>query len=120
MKGTKDRHRITYKARAATCQTCPMKSRCTTSSRRYIYRDLYEELRERMSLRTTPSVMELRRCTAEHPFGALKYRIFGHPRLMLRGVDGAKIEIGVAIMAYNLKRIYNVLGGRKMSAALAT
>ncbi|HEV2175011.1 MAG TPA: transposase, partial [Nitrospira sp.] len=42
----KDRHRITYKARAATCQTRPMKSRCTTSSRCYVYRDLYEELRE--------------------------------------------------------------------------
>ena len=64
--------------------------------------------------------MRLRRCTVEHPFGTLKYRIFGNPRFLLRGVDGAAVEIGLGIMAYNLKRIINVLGGRKMTAAMAT
>lgn len=116
----KDRHRVIYKASAAACAACPLKSRCTVSSRRYLYRDLYGEVRERMSQRATPAVMSLRRCTAEHPFGTLKYRIFGHPRLLLRGVAGARIEMGLAIMAYNLKRMMNVLGGRKMAAALAT
>ncbi len=33
---------------------------------------------------------------------------------------GAQIEVGLAIMADNLKRMTNVLGGRNMSAALAT
>lgn len=116
----KDRHRAIYKAPAAACGACPLKSRCTLSSRRYLYRDLYDAVRERMSRRATPAVMRLRRCTAEHPFGTLKYRIFGHPRLLLRGLAGARIEIGLGIMAYNLKRMMNVLGGRQMAAALAT
>ena len=64
--------------------------------------------------------MRLRRCTVEHPFAALKYRIFGHPRFLLRGVAGATIEIGLATMAYNLKRMVHVLGGAKLAAMMAS
>ena len=40
-----------------------------------------------------------RRSTVEHPFATIKYRIFGHPRLLMRGLSGARIEIGIATMA---------------------
>jgi transposase len=63
--------------------------------------------------------MRLRRCIVEHPFATLKYRIFGNPRFLLRGLRGAQTEIGLATMAYNLKRMINVLGGHKLAAALA-
>jgi hypothetical protein len=62
--------------------------------------------------------MKLRRCTVEHPFAAIKYRIFGHPRLLMRGLTGARAEIGIATMAYNLKRITNVLGAAKLTKEL--
>jgi len=42
------------------------------------------------------------------PFATMKYRIFGHPRLLMRGSFGARVEIGLATMAYTLKRITNV------------
>jgi len=29
----------------------------------------------------------------------MKYRIFGHPRLLMRGLSGAKVEFGLATMA---------------------
>lgn len=61
--------------------------------------------------------MRLRRSTVEHPFGTLKYRIFGHPRLLLRGLHGAQTEIGIAIMAYNLKRMVNLLGAKHLTQA---
>ena len=41
-----------------------------------------------------------------------------HPRLLMRGLSGAKVEIGLATMAYNLKRITNVLGATKVTEAL--
>jgi transposase len=63
--------------------------------------------------------MRLRRCTVEHPFATLKYRIFGHPRFLLRGLCGARTEISLATMVYNLKRMIHVLGGGKLAAALA-
>jgi hypothetical protein len=36
----------------------------------------------------------------------------------MRGLSGAKIEIGLATMAYNLKRITNVLGATKLTEVL--
>jgi hypothetical protein len=36
----------------------------------------------------------------------------------MRGLSGAKVEIGLATMAYNLKRITNVLGATKVTEAL--
>jgi Transposase DDE domain len=62
--------------------------------------------------------LKSRRSTVEHPFATMKYRIFGHPRLLMRGLSGAKVEIGLATMAYNLKRITNVLGATKVTEAL--
>ena len=56
--------------------------------------------------------------TVEHPFATIKYRIFGHPRLLMRGLSGAKVEMGFATMAYNLKRITNLLGATKLTEAL--
>ena len=63
--------------------------------------------------------MQLRRSVVEHPFGTLKYRIFGHPRLLLRGLSGARTEIALAILAYNLKRMVNLLGATRLIQTLA-
>src|SRR6185437_6884623 len=71
-----------------------------------------------LSAYDSPQAMRLRRSTVEHPFAALKYRIFGHPRLLLRGTRGAEIEIGLATMAYNLQRIFNLLGGATLTQKL--
>jgi Transposase DDE domain len=60
----------------------------------------------------------IHRRTVEHPFATIKYRIFGHPHLSMRGLSGAKVEIGLATMAYNLKRMTNVLGATKLTEAL--
>jgi len=38
----------------------------------------------------------------------------GHPRFLLRGLRGAQTEISLAVTAYNLKRMLNILGGRKL------
>jgi hypothetical protein len=73
----------------------------------------------RMQQRTTPEVMRLRAATVELPFAALKYRIFGHPRFLLRGLAGAQTEISLATLIYNLKRMLNVLGGCQLRDALS-
>ena len=113
----KDRY-IMYRASSGDCGTCSLKSRCTQAPRRGLARHLYEDALNRMQERVTPEAMRLRRCTVEHPFATIKYRIFGHPRLLMRGLSGARVEIGLATMAYNLKRITNVLGATKLTEAL--
>jgi len=113
----KDRYTM-YKASSSDCGGCALKSRCTQAPRRGLARHLYEDALIRLEERMTPEAMRLRRSTVEHPFATIKYRIFGHPRLLLRGLSGAKTEISIATMAYNLKRITNVLGAMSLIEAL--
>jgi transposase len=58
-----------------------------------------------MHERATPEIMLLRRSTVELPFSFLMHRIFGLPRFLLRGLDGSRTEMSLAILAYNLKRM---------------
>ena len=109
---------VLYQASAADCGICAMKPRCTKSAQRMLSRHLDDDALNRMHQRATPELMRLRRSTVEHPFGTLKYRIFGHPRLLLRGLSGAKTEIAIAVMAYNLKRMVNLLGATRLTSAL--
>jgi hypothetical protein len=41
-----------------------------------------------------------------------------HPRFLLRGLWGAQTEISLALDTYKRKRMLNILGGRKLHAAL--
>ncbi len=109
-----------YASQAAVCGACPLKSQCTVSSRRLVKRHLHEGALQRMHARATAAAMRLRRSTVEHPFATLKYRIFGHPRFLLRGLRGAQTEISIAVMVYNLKRMMKVIGAKQMCAALAS
>jgi transposase len=114
----KDRS-VTYTTRKNVCDSCALKSRCTLGPRRYVSRNVHEDALQRMQQRTTAEVMRLRGSTAEHPFATIKYRIFGYPRFLLRGTSGAQTEISLGTMAYNLKRMLNVLGSSQLRDALA-
>ncbi len=109
---------VRYAARPEVRGAGPQKSRCPTGAHRSVSRHLHEEALQRMHQRATPEAMRLRRSTVEHPFANLQYRIFGHPRFLPRGLRGAQTEVSLAVTAYNLKRMLNILGGRKLQAAL--
>jgi transposase len=111
---------IKYSPLPGTCDSCHLKTNCTGATRRVVQRHLYEDALSRMHQRTTAEAMRMRRSTVEHPFGTLKYHIFGHPRFLLRGINGAQTEMSLATMAYNLKRMLNILGGQKLAASIAS
>jgi len=73
-----------YKASSVDCSSCSLKSRCTLAPRRGLARHLYEDALNWME----QQAMRLRRCTVEHPFATIKYRIFGHRSLLMRGLTG--------------------------------
>jgi len=106
---------IVYAGHPDICQACPLKSRCTVGPRRLLKKHLHEAALERMQRRATPDAMRLRRALAEHPFAALKYHIFGHPRFLLRGLQGAQTETSLAILVYNLKRMIHLVGAQTLS-----
>ena len=111
---------VYYAAQPEVCGACVLKARCTNGKQRWVSRHLHEDALQRMQQRATPEMMRLRRSTVEHPFAAIKYHIFGHPRFLLRGLQGAQAEISLATTVYNLKRMLKVLGGIRLRVALAS
>ena len=103
------------------CASCRLKKRCTTGHQRHIMRHLFEDALQRLRRRIEqyPEAMRLRRSTAEHPFGTIKYEIFGHPRFLMRSRWGAGSEMALAILGYNLKRALNVMGIGELMKKLA-
>jgi len=109
---------VVYEAREHDCQSCPLKRQCTSSRRRQVTRHLYEAALQRTATRTRGRHMRLRRSVVEHPFATLKYQIFGHPRFVMRGFNGAATEMALAVLAYNIKRAMTVLGTTEMQRLL--
>lgn len=109
-----------YQATIADCAICPLKNRCTKTSRRYLTRHAHEAAFERMEqrMRDHPEMMVSRRSIVEHPFGNLKQWLFGNGRFLLRQLKGARAEMALAVQAYNLKRAIKVLGAQQLMALM--
>lgn len=107
---------VIYAAAPEACGACALKACCTSAAQRLVSRHLHDAALQRMQQRATPAMLRLRRSTVELPFAFLKYRVFGHPRFLLRGLTGAQTEISLATMAYNLKRMMKALGGNQLAA----
>ncbi len=104
---------VIYAARSpSTCGQCPVKGQCTSGTQRYISRHQDEAVYEHTQARLAshPEMMALRRQTVEPPFGTIKERILGNARLLLRGLGGARAELNLAVLAYNFRRVTNLLG----------
>jgi len=72
-------------------------------------------MRERM-LRE-PEKLALRKRLVEHPFGTVK-RAFNQGYLLLRGLKNVVGEVGFTMLAYNMRRVLNILGPGFMRAFL--
>jgi len=108
-----------YTARARDCAGCALKPQCTTSDRRNVTRSVHEDAAQANAKRVQehPEMMDLRRQVVEHPFGTLKHVILGNARLLLRGLQGAKGELSLGVLVYNLKRVFSMKGGAWMTRA---
>jgi transposase len=102
------------------CGECAIRSQCTGSKKRWVSRHFHEETLVRVKQRSEQrrDLMRKRRQIVEHPFGTIK-RMMGQPRFLMRGLRQVKAEIAFSVLSYNLMRAINVLGGQKMSTALA-
>jgi transposase len=100
------------------CSNCMLKPKCTGSARRYVQRHMYDDALERMNARiaSNPSLIRLRRITAEHPFGTIK-RMSGGGRFLTRGLSKVKGEAALSVLAYNILRASNLSGDKKEAPA---
>jgi transposase len=107
--------------RASGCKTCALKSRCTRNkANRTITREANEHLMEAMAerMKRQPAKFKLRKTLAEHPFGTIK-RYFGYTHFLLKGLAKVQCEWSLTTLAYNLKRVLNLVSFQKLMAAVA-
>ena len=63
--------------------------------------------------------MRVRRATVEHPFGTIKSWM-GSTHFLTRTLDRVNTEMSLHVLAYNLKRVINLVGTRNLIAAIQT
>jgi transposase len=113
-KKTNDRNSITifkqYKISA--CRFCPVRAQCTRGkSGRLITRNKFAEYYE-MNLKNNElnkNLYKRRQAIVEHPYGTLK-RQWGFSYILTKkGITRASSDVGLMFVAYNLRRIGNIL-----------
>ena len=106
-----ERGMMTRRYWSSACPKCPLKTQCTTSAYRRISRWEHEDVTERVQQRLDrmPEAMVVRKSTIEHVFGTLKHWM-GWTHFLTRGVKNVATEMSLSVLAYNLKRVINILG----------
>ena len=105
----------------SSCRGCPAKSQCTTNKggrriTRWIEEDLLEEMAQRV--KDNPQMMKRRQQLCEHPFGTMK-RAMNSGYFVMRRLQKVRAEMSLTVLAYNMKRVLNLLGVPQIVAALA-
>lgn len=105
-----------YKTSA--CKTCSVYEHCTTSKTngRVIERSEYTEVIEENKKRIAqnPEIYRKRQAIVEHPYGVIK-RQWGFSYVMTKkGIKRASADVGFIFSAYNLRRIFNLIGKNEL------
>ena len=103
------------------CQSCAIKDRCTTGKERRITRWEHEHVLEAVEQRLdeNPDAMRMRRQTVEHPFGTIKSWM-GSTHFQTKTLKRVATEMALHVLAYNLKRVMNIIGIGALIAAMRT
>ncbi len=101
------------------CQTCAIKDRCTEGKQRRITRWEHEHVVEAVERRLDehPERMYIRLNTVEHPFGTIKSWM-GATHFQMKTLKKVGTEMALHVLAYNLKRVMNILGIGPLIAAM--
>lgn len=96
---------------SSACTNCSMKLQCTTGQYRRISRWEHEAVLDVVEARINqePERMTARRNTVEHPFGTIKLWM-GYTHFQTRTLERVSAEMSLHVLAYNLKRMMNILG----------
>lgn len=96
------------------CKSCPVRSECTTSvhNGKIVQRSEYQHYIEQNKQRVAQNQNYYRRRQAivEHPYGTIK-RQWGFNYIMTKKtIKRASADVGLIFIAYNLRRILNIIG----------
>mgnify|MGYP001811646659 FL=1 len=101
------------------CRECQLKKHCTNAAQRVVLRWEHEHVLEDVQRRLdeNPKAMRTRRETVEHPFGTIKSRM-GATHFLMKRLHNVKTEMSLAVLAYNLTRVINIIGIKPLIAAI--
>lgn len=103
------------------CQRCLLKHKCTRNKEnRRITRWVHERVMEGMEqrVRENPDKVKLRKRIVEHPFGTIK-RWIEQGYFLSRGLKRVRGEMSLTVMAFNLKRVINIIGVKELIMAVS-
>src|SRR6266545_2173050 len=106
--------------RTSACGRCALRPRCTRNKGgRKITRWVDEQLLEAMAarLRRAPDLCRQRKALAEHPFGTMK-RGMDQGYFLLQTLRKVRGEFSLTVLAYNLKRVLNLVSVPRLLEAL--
>ncbi|MHB1392571.1 MAG: transposase [Clostridia bacterium] len=98
------------------CSKCKYKDKCTKNKDgRVITRSIDQDFLDTVDQRTNENknLYKTRQMIVEHPFGTVK-RSWGLSYFLTRGLESVKTEASLAFLAYNMKRVINIMGIKKM------
>ncbi len=104
---------------SSACINCEMKPQCTTGIYRRISRWEHEAILDAVETRINqePERMTARRNTVEHPFGTIKLWM-GYTHFQMRTLERVSAEMSLHVLAYNLKRMLNIMGIGALTEAM--
>lgn len=113
------RYRVYYAGRAA-CRDCPVRPQCTKGEYRKLSVHEDHEIIEavKVRLRQQPQMAASRRSLVEHPFGTLKFWQ-GYHHFLTKGIEMVRAEFTLSCLAYNFRRVLNLLGVSRLLSVLA-
>jgi len=78
-----------------------------------------EAVLDRMQARIAqrPDILDQRRETVEHPFGTIK-QWMNQGAFLMRGLERVRAEFSLTALAYNLRRVLNIMEFPDLIAAL--
>ena len=103
-----------HKYWSSSCPSCSIRSQCTSSTNRRVGRWEHEAVVDAVEARldSEPHRMRVRRETAEHPFGTIKSWM-GYTHFQMKTLKHVSTEMSLHVLAYNLKRMINIMGVRR-------
>ena len=117
---------VFYNYEACTQCTC----KCTTDARgRFQYKipmaqedftkEYYDQdlVVKQIRIKPDPAIMKHRKSIIEHPFGTIK-RAMDAGYCLTKGLQNVAGEFSLTFLAYNLKRVINILGCKKLIESL--
>lgn len=99
-----------YKTNA--CRDCPVKALCTIDKKgRLIVRTEYATYVEqnRLNIEADPATYKKRQSIVEHPYGTIKRQWGFYYVITKKGMKRASADVGFMFIAYNLRRLMNII-----------